>query len=157
MPVSRPRRRRSGAIARNRGTAVAVARPRKKRTNYLYVAASGLIAILVIAGFALGGAGFGHGGGGFGRSGSSEGYVEGIGEQQEFMSSVSHVPESQTVNYNSVPSTSGDHWSQWARYEIRVMTSLAVHLNPNRPQGPCIIARLPQVECVEFGRVRFLP
>ena len=40
-------------------------------------------------------------------SGSGE-YVEGVGLQQELMPSVRHVPDGETVVYNTTPPTSGD-------------------------------------------------
>jgi hypothetical protein len=93
-------------------------RPRKRKTNKLYLVASAVIAILVIASFALGGLG---GGGNRGAStGGAKEYVEGVGVQQELMPTGSdglglHVPDSQSVVYNTVPPTSGDHWRTPAR------------------------------------------
>ncbi len=116
MPISKHRRRR-GRVApgSSRGAAsLSIAQPRQKKTNWLYLGASGLIAILVIGGFAVGSAGFGHGGG-VSRTGSSNDYVEGIGVQHDFMPTQVHVPESQTVEYSSIPATSGNHWAQWSR------------------------------------------
>ncbi len=116
MPISKHRRRR-GRVApgSNRGAAsLSLDPPRRKRTNWLYVGASGLIAVLVIGGFAVGSAGFGHGRG-INRSGTSDEYVEGIGVQHDIMRTQIHVSESQTVEYSSIPSTSGNHWAQWSR------------------------------------------
>jgi len=93
---------------------LSIAQPRQKKTNWLYLGASGLIAILVIGGFAVGSAGFGHGGG-RSRTGSSNQYVEGIGVQHDIMSTQIHVSESQTVEYSSIPASSGNHWAQWSR------------------------------------------
>ncbi len=116
MPISRHRRRR-GRIAPGSGrgaAALTITQTRKKKTNWLYLGASGLIAVLVIGGFAVGSAGFGHGRG-FSGSGSSDQYVEGVGVQHDIMSTRTHVPEGQTVEYSSIPATSGDHWAQWSR------------------------------------------
>ena len=111
MPESRRRRRRNP----NRGRAadMAITQPRKK-TNYWYVAASAIIAFLVIAGFAIGGLA-GVLPGANGGAGSSADYVEGVGEVQTIMSTRQHVPENQNVNYSTTPPTSGDHWDWWAR------------------------------------------
>ena len=93
--------------------ALSIDHPRRKKTNWLYLGASGLIAVLVIGGFAVGSAGIG--GGGFHQSGDSDQYVEGIGVQHDILPSRSHVTEPKTVEYNSIPATSGDHWPQWSR------------------------------------------
>ena len=93
--------------------ALAIDHPRRKKTNWLYLGASGLIAVLVIGGFAVGSAGIG--GGGFNQSGDSDQYVDGIGVQHNILPSRSHVSQSKTVDYNSIPATSGDHWPQWSR------------------------------------------
>ncbi len=69
--------------------------------------------MLVIGGFAVGGAGFGHGGGPS-RTGSSEQYVEGVGARQDEMPTRTHVSEGQTVEYSTIPPTSGDHWARWS-------------------------------------------
>ncbi len=123
MPISR-RRQRRGRIAPGSGrgaAALTITQTRKKKTNWLYLGASGLIAVLVIGGFAVGSAGFGHGGGGFGQSGSSDEYVEGIGVQHDVMATRNHVPgpttntEGTIVGYNSIPATSGNHWPRWSQ------------------------------------------
>ena len=88
---------------------LSIAQPRRKKTNWLYLGASGLIAVLVIGGFAVGSAGFGHSRG-FNQSGTSDQYVEGIGVQHDIMPTQIHVPEGQTVEYSSIPATSGNHW-----------------------------------------------
>jgi hypothetical protein len=69
--------------------------------------------VLVIGGFAIGSAGFGQGGGPS-RTGTSDTFVEGVGVQHEILPTRSHVTEGQTVDYNSVPPTSGNHWPQWS-------------------------------------------
>ena len=62
--------------------AVPIARPRRQKTNKLYLAASVIIAVLVIGGFAVGGVNFQRSP----DTGSSSGeYVEGVGVQQELM------------------------------------------------------------------------
>ena len=109
MPVSRRRRRRSSQGGR--AADMEIARPRSK-PNYWYIGASAIIAILVIAGFVVGGISFQGGQGGIG---SSDEYVEGVGEQQEVMPTRLHVPEEQNVAYSTTPPTSGDHWDWWAR------------------------------------------
>ena len=77
----------------------------------MYLRASGLIIGVVIGSFAVGCAAFG----GFSQSGTSNEYVEGIGTQHDIMPTRNHVTEGQTVEYNSIPATSGDHWAQWSR------------------------------------------
>ncbi len=77
----------------------------------MYLRAWGLIIGLVIGGFAAGCAGFG----GFSQSGTSNEYVGGIGIQHDIMGTRNHVTEGQTVEYNSIPATSGNHWAQWSR------------------------------------------
>ena len=111
MPESRRRRRRSA----NRGRAadMVITQPRRK-TNYWYLAASAIIAMLVIGGFTVGGI-IGLFPNQSSGAGSSDEYVEGIGEQQEVMATWTHVPEDRTVAYNTIPATSGDHWDWWAR------------------------------------------
>ncbi len=123
MPVSRRRRRRSS----QRGpTAEVTVTPRRTKTNYWYVGASAIIAFLVIAGFVVGGISFQN----RGDVGSSSEYVEGVGEQQVVMPSRLHVPEEQTVEYNTTPATSGNHWDWWARcgfYEDGLPDERIVH------------------------------
>lgn len=110
MPESRHRRNR-----RPRNLEI----PRTTRrggTNKLMLIVSIVIAVLVIAGFALptlidslsGPQQFTYG--------TAEAYVDGVGERQEIMGSVRHVDLNNDdgddiVDYNSVPPTSGDHWS----------------------------------------------
>ena len=75
--------------------------------------------------------------GGSGRStlGSAAGYVEGVGEKQDIMASARHVDlnadtTDDFVAYNSVPPTSGDHWSTTVRcgfYIQAVPDELIVH------------------------------
>ena len=114
MPESKHRRRRGRPVSRGqRVAAIPIARPRKQKTNKLYVAASVIIAVLVIGGFAVGGINFQRPP----DTGSSSGeYVEGVGVQQELMSTGAsglntHVDNNQTVEYSTSPATSGDHWA----------------------------------------------
>ena len=87
---------------------LSITRPRRRKTNYWYLAASATIAILVIGGFAVGGLRLG-GGSGLASTGNREQYEEGIGLQQR-VGSASHVAVGEEVNYDSFPPTSGDHW-----------------------------------------------
>ena len=140
MPISRRRRRRSAQ--RGRAADLVINQPRRK-TNYWYIAASAVIAVLVIAGFVVGGINFTGNDG----VGSSDSYVEGVGVQQEIMPSRIHVPEEQTVAYNTTPPTSGNHWDWWARcgfYEDGLPDERIVHnlehgnivVSYNLPPGP---------------------
>ena len=120
MPESRRRRRRGQAIPRGvrSGGSLTESRPTRKKTNKLYLAASAVVAVLVIAGFAIGGIPprwrRAPRESEIGRYGE---YKEGIGVQQELMPTLNHVPEdTETVAYTApVPPTSGDHWDFWAR------------------------------------------
>ncbi len=117
MPVSRHRRRRGRALprsARSAGT-LATAKPRRKRVNKLYLVASAVIAVLVIAGFALGGITGGRGGSIAVSSGSDDEFVEGVGLQQAFLPTANHLSESRSIAYDVFPPTSGDHWVTPAR------------------------------------------
>ena len=110
MPESKHRRRRGRALPRSARSAGTLAAPRpRKKTNKLYLIASATIAVLVIAGFAIGGV-VGGGTSSVGsQTGDSEQYVEGLGVQQSIGSS-RHVAEGITVEYASFPPTSGNHW-----------------------------------------------
>ena len=114
MPESKHRRRRGSPVSRGQRVAtIPIARPRKKKTNKLYVAASVIIAVLVIGGFAVGGINFQRPP----DTGSSSGeYVEGVGVQQQLMPAGPsglnvHINNDQTVEYSTSPATSGDHWA----------------------------------------------
>jgi hypothetical protein len=77
----------------------------------------GLPAILLAAGFLLGGAGFGAD-----FRGGDE-HPSSVGEPQQIMLTKNHVPEGHRVAYNTAPPTSGDHYAQWStckffRYHI---------------------------------------
>ena len=146
MPESRRRRRRGQAIPRGvrSGGSLTESRPARKKTNKLYLAASAIVAVLVIAGFAVGGiplGGGGNQGAGIGRYGE---YQDGIGVQQELMPTLNHVPETENVEYNTVPPTSGDHWDFWARcgfYEGGLPDERIVH---NMEHGNIVVSyRLP--------------
>ena len=132
MPESR-RRRRGGQVvprgARSAGS-LADARPRRKKTNKLYLAASAIVAVLVIAGFAIGGIPLGGGGNQGAGLGRYTEYQEGIGVLQEEMPSRDHVLEGQMVEYSTTPPTSGEHWDFWARcgfYENGLPDERIVH------------------------------
>ena len=47
--------------------------------------------------------------------GRSRQYVAGVGEQQEIMPTLIHIPDGQRATYNTTPPTSGDHWDWWAQ------------------------------------------
>lgn len=110
MPESKHRRSRGQALsrrARSAGT-LAINRPKKKKTNKLYLGASLLIAVLVIAGFAVGG--LAGGGGGISTPiGNQQSHVEGIGVREPIQGSI-HLPEGTEIQYASFPPTSGNHW-----------------------------------------------
>jgi len=105
LPISRRRRGRAATQAARSGNLPTSTK--RKKTNKLYLAASVVIATLVIASFAF--ASFSGGGRG-GGSGSADAYVEGVGVQHDIMSSNIHVPETDLAVYSTTPPTSGDHW-----------------------------------------------
>ena len=132
MPESRRRRRRGsqGGSGSRASRDLSIARPRRRRTNYWYLGASVAIAVLVIAGFALGSVNFG-GGGGSSQTGSEERYVEGLGVAQT-VTADQHVPVGDEVEYSSSPPTSGNHWPPGAQsscgfYEEGLADERAVH------------------------------
>tara|TARA_B100000378_G_scaffold274133_1_gene268134 strand:- start:294 stop:797 length:504 start_codon:yes stop_codon:yes gene_type:complete len=101
---------------------------------------------LVIGGFAVGGINFQRPS----PAGSSSGeYVEGVGVQQELMPTARHV-EPRTVDYNTSPPTSGDHWTGPARcgfYEEGLPDEQIVH---NLEHGHIVVSyNLPRVEEVD--------
>lgn len=110
MPPSRHRRRRSRAAARaaRQATSLMAARTKKRKTSKLYLLASLVIAVLVIASFAVGGLNFRGGGAG---TGNSDVYVDGVGQQHPIMATRDHVAAGQTVQYSTTPPTSGNHWA----------------------------------------------
>ena len=104
MPVSRRRRGRAATRAARSGNLAPT--NRRKKTNKLYLAASVVIAVLVIASFAF--ASF-SGGGGHSQTGDASGYVSGVGIEVDIEGST-HVDEGERVSYNTVPPASGNHW-----------------------------------------------
>jgi hypothetical protein len=127
LPESRHRRRRGRGSTRA-GTSIASARPRPRKNSWVYIIASSLIAVLVIAGFAVGAVGIREQGGD--NSETSNTYVPGIGVQHDIMPTRSHVSEPQTVQYDTFPPTSGDHWPQWSNcgfYEEELSDERIVH------------------------------
>ncbi len=152
MPESKHRRRRGRPVSRaQRVAAVPIARPRRQKTNKLYLVASVVIAVLVIGGFAVGGGNFQRGA----PTGSSGGeYVEGVGVEQERMrtgpSGLNAHVEPRIVDYNTSPPTSGDHWNGPARcgfYEEGLPDEQIVH---NLEHGHVVVSyNLPSVEEVD--------
>ena len=117
MPVSRHRRRRGRAATRGPGSSrsrsadnLSLTRPRRQKTNKFYLAAAVIIAVLVIGSFGLTSIPFGGGGGSAVRTGSANQFVLGVGEQQTIMPSRVHVADGVTVEYNTVPASSGEHY-----------------------------------------------
>ena len=104
MPVSRRRRGRAATRAARSGNLIPT--NRRKKTNKLYIAASVVIAVLVIASFAF--ASFSSGGGNS-QTGDASGYVSGIGIEVDIDGST-HVDEGETVSYTTAPPASGNHW-----------------------------------------------
>jgi hypothetical protein len=132
LPESKHRRRRARGRAspsnnRRAQGSTAPIHPRRRKTNWWMLAASGTVAVLVIAGFIIGdmaGALPQRGGG------TADAYVEGIGEPHPIMPTANHVPDGQSVQYSTVPPTSGDHWARWSNcgfYEYEVPDELLVH------------------------------
>ena len=79
LPISK-RRRRRGRVApgSSRSAASLSLNQTKRKTNWLYLSASLVIAILVIGGFVVGSGGFGTGAVA-NKTGSSDEHVDGIG------------------------------------------------------------------------------
>ena len=130
MPESRHRRRHGGSAPGGRsatGARLAVG-SRRKRTNYFYLIVSAVIAILVIGSFAVSGI-TGLGRGKSSQAGDSDHYVDGVGTQQAQLPTRNHV-DPKTVEYNTTPPTSGNHWSNWAScgfYENGLEDERVVH------------------------------
>ena len=80
-------------------------------TNKLILVASIVIAVLVIGSFAAVPIFQSIGGPQAVDLGTALAYVEGVGVNQEVMGTKDHVAEGAVVAYNSVPATSGDHYS----------------------------------------------
>jgi len=110
LPQSKHRRSRGQALSRRARSAGTLAdnKPKKKRTNKLYLGASVLIAVLVIAGFAVGGLA-GGGGAVSTPTGNQQAYVEDIGVQQPIQGNI-HEREGTEVEYAFFPPSSGNHW-----------------------------------------------
>ena len=107
MPVSRHRRRR-GRVGSRSDDSLSLTRPRRRKTNKLYLIATVVIAVLVIGSFGLTAIPFGSGGGGV-SAGSNNAYVADVGIQQPILAA-DHLPEGTEIDYNSLPPTSGEHW-----------------------------------------------
>lgn len=109
MPESRHRRnRRPRNLEIPRTT-------RRSGANTLLLVASVVIAVLVIAGFALPTIIDSLSAPDQISYGTADAYVEGVGEKQEIMRTKNHVDQNSNadddyVTYNSVPPSSGDHW-----------------------------------------------
>ncbi len=117
MPRSKHRKK---PQRRNNSSNISTSNTKKNKPNYLYIGASAIIAILVIAGFAVGDCGAAI------NSdrpqnpetvGYSDKHVRGIGEQQQIMEidgkpTARHVEDGVKVDYNTIPPTSGDHWNR---------------------------------------------
>ena len=78
-----------------------------------------------------------------------------VGQKQEIMPTRNHVPEGQTVQYNTTPPTSGDHWPRWANcgfYQQGLPDELIVH---NLEHGHIVVsynlATLEQVNLLRAG------
>jgi len=132
LPESRHRRRRgrTGPGGAGAGTSLSATRARPRKNSWLYIVASALIAVLVIGGFAVGATGIGQRGIGGHTAGTATAYVDGVGVQHDIMPTVTHVAEPQTVEYNSIPPTSGSHWPQWSNcgfYEEELADERVVH------------------------------
>ena len=126
MPVSR--RRRGRAATRSARSGNLPTTTRRKKTNKLYIAASVLIAVLVIASFAF--ASFSGGGrGASAQRGDAAAYIDGLGIQIPILSA-NHVAEGTQVSYNSQPATSGEHWpvpAQCGFYDEQLPDERVVH------------------------------
>lgn len=109
MPESRHRRNR-----RPRNLDIPRATPRRG-TNKFILVGSIIIAVLVIAGFSIPTIIGSLGQPNPGDFGTALAYVEGVGIDQDVMRTKNHVPDGSIVAYNSVPATSGDHYSSAQR------------------------------------------
>lgn len=122
MPESKHRMRRGRRVGRGSRSndTLSLAKPRRRRTNPWYLAASVTIAILVIGGFAVGGLRLG-GGSGRAPTGDSDRFEEGVGVSQAVMANIypnPHVFEGESVSYSTTPPTSGKHWDRWAQCDF---------------------------------------
>ena len=135
MPESRHRRRRGRQVRREQrsAAAAAIARPRRGKwtaRRIMYVTASAVIAILVIAGFAA--ADFVNTGQAA-PTGRANEYRQGVGVQHPIMPEYfaqNHVLEPERVVYSTTPPTSGRHWDRWTQcgwYPDGIDDELATH------------------------------
>ena len=119
MPPSRHRRRSAARRSARRTPPITTGANRSRVRRWLYISASSLIAILVIAGFAIGGIPLG-GGGGDSQQGRATAYIPGIGHEVDVIDDVTHFSEEFTISdivdggYSTTPPTSGRHWGRWA-------------------------------------------
>ena len=114
MPRSKHRKKPQNS---NRSLGLSSNRPKKNKPNYLYIAASGIIAFLVIAGFVAGSCSGPTPNQNPENVGYTNKHVKGIGEKQEIMErdgkpTARHLDDGVKVDYNTVPPTSGDHWNR---------------------------------------------
>lgn len=129
MPESRHRRNR-----RPRNLEIPRSSPRRG-TNKLLLVASIIIAVLVIAGFSIPTILDSLGGQSDFTLGTADAYVDGVGVKQEIMRTKNHVDRTpdtadDDVAYNTVPPTSGDHFSTAERcgfYENPIPDERIVH------------------------------
>ena len=136
MPVSRRRRGRSATRAARSGNLQL--NSRRKPTNKLYLAASIVIAVLVIASFGLTSI-MGGGGGGKPAEGRANQYVEGIGTNFP-IAGRDHVDEGTRITYDTISPTSGDHWPTPAQcdfYEDTLPNEQIVH---NMEHGQIVVS-----------------
>ena len=136
MPVSRRRRGRSATRAARSGNLQL--NSRRKPTNKLYLAASIVIAVLVIASFGLTSI-MGGGGGGKPAEGRANQYVEGIGTNFP-IAGRDHVDEGTRITYDTVSPTSGNHWPTPAQcdfYEDTLPNEQIVH---NMEHGQIVVS-----------------
>ena len=111
---------------------------RRKPTNKLYLAASVVIAVLVIASFGLTSI-MGGGGGGEPPEGRANQYVDGIGTNFP-IAGRDHVAEGTRITYDTVSPTSGDHWPTAAQcdfYENTLPNEQIVH---NMEHGQIVVS-----------------
>ena len=120
MPPSRHRRRSAARRSARRTPPISTGANRSRTRRWLYLIASSVIALLVIAGFALGGIPLGGGGGGGGGIGYASAHVSGIGEEvANVAANRDHFPGGDPITqhvaegYLTTPPTSGRHWGRW--------------------------------------------
>jgi len=137
LPVSRRRRGRAATRAARSGNLPSS--NRRKKTNKLYLAASVVIAVLVIASFAFA-SGIGGGRSGAAPDGNAEEYVEGVGTQHDILGR-DHIDEGITADYGGIIlPTSGDHWpipAQCGFYEEPLSDERVVH---NMEHGHIVVS-----------------